>query len=115
MDSRNHDGGHSAVERPELLQSKKCSLVHDLLVVGGGAAGACAARTAVRLGARVVLVTRDPPDLDFRGDPGTGIHAFRDMARSAEPWPGERDESIEFAALMDSFSRSTPSLIRWLP
>lgn len=39
---------------------------YDLVVVGGGAAGLAAARTAVRTGRRVVLVVEDPVGGDCR-------------------------------------------------
>ncbi|HSU55652.1 MAG TPA: FAD-dependent oxidoreductase [Candidatus Dormibacteraeota bacterium] len=66
---------------------------YDLVVVGGGIAGSCAAVTAARLGLKVALV-QDRPVLG--GNNSSEVRVWLQGARTKEPWPRVGDVLAEF-------------------
>ncbi len=65
----------------------------DLVVVGGGMAGSCAAVTGARLGLKVALV-QDRPVLG--GNNSSEVRVWLQGARTKEPWPRIGDVVAEF-------------------
>lgn len=65
----------------------------DLVVVGGGIAGSCAAVSAARLGLKVALV-QDRPVLG--GNNSSEVRVWLQGARTKEPWPRVGDVVAEF-------------------
>jgi hypothetical protein len=66
---------------------------YDLVVVGGGMAGSCAAVTAARLGLKVALI-QDRPVLG--GNNSSEVRVWLQGARTKEPWPRIGDVLAEF-------------------
>jgi glycine/D-amino acid oxidase-like deaminating enzyme len=64
----------------------------DLVVVGGGIAGTCAAVTAARLGLEVALV-QDRPVLG--GNNSSEVRVWLQGARNKDPWPRVGDVVAE--------------------
>jgi hypothetical protein len=67
-----------------LPEKRKDGGKFDLVVVGGGMAGTCAALSAARLGLSVVLV-QDRPVL--AGNNSSEVRVWLNGARNMEPWP----------------------------
>jgi hypothetical protein len=68
---------------------------YDLVVIGGGIAGTCAAVTAARLGLKVALI-QDRPVLG--GNNSSEVRVWLQGARSKEPWPRVGDVVAELEA-----------------